>query len=43
MELPDRVVRDHSCGRMIVYVGERHEEVPCLTRNQLGGVALIAL
>jgi len=26
--LSDRVIRDHSCGGMITYAGERHEEVP---------------
>ena len=43
MSLSDRVIGDHSCGRMIAYVGEWHEEVPGLTRNQLGGVALTNL
>jgi len=32
------VVRDHSCGGMIAYAGEKHEEVPGLTRNQLGRI-----
>ena len=38
MLLYDRVVRDYSCGGMITYVGEQHEEVPGLTKNQLGRV-----
>ena len=38
MLLSDRVVKDHSCGGMISYAGERHEEVPGLTRIQLGRV-----
>ena len=38
MLLYDRVVRDHSCRGMSAYVGERHEEVLGLTRNQLGRV-----
>ena len=43
MSLYDRVIKDHSCGRMIAYEGEWHEEVPGLTRNQLGRVALTNL
>jgi len=27
MSSTDRVARDHSCGRMIYYAGEWHEEV----------------
>ena len=38
MLVSNSVVRDHSCGGMIAYVGEQHEEVPGLTRNQLGRV-----
>ena len=40
MSLIDRIVRDHSCGGMIAYVGKWHEEFPCLTRNQLGRVVM---
>jgi len=40
MPLFNRVIRDHSCERMIAYVGEWLEEVSGLTRNQLGGVVL---
>ena len=40
MSLPDRVVRDHSCGGMIAYASEGIEEVHGLTRNQLGRVGL---
>ena len=43
MSLYDKVVRDHSCGEMIAYAVEWYEEVPGLTRNQLGRVALINL
>lgn len=32
--------RDHSCGGMIYYVGEWHEEVPVLMRNQVGRVVM---
>lgn len=38
MLLSNRVVRDHSCGGMTSYAGEEHEEVPGLTRNQLGRI-----
>ena len=38
MLVSNRVIMDHSCGRMISYVGEWHEEVPDLMRNQLGRV-----
>ena len=38
MLLSNMVVRDHSCGGMIAYAGEKHEEVPGLTRNQLGRI-----
>ena len=27
MVLSDRVIRDHPCGGMIAYAGERHEEI----------------
>lgn len=40
MSLSDRVIKDHSCGRMISYVSEGHEKVHGLTRNDLGGVVL---
>ena len=40
MLLSDRVFRDHSCGRIIAYAREQHEEVPGLTRNQLGRVVM---
>jgi len=29
ISLFDRVVRDRSCGGMISYAGEWHEEIPC--------------
>ena len=28
MSLYDKVFKDHSCGGMIAYAGEWHEEVP---------------
>ena len=28
MSLSDRVIRNHSCGGMITYAGEWHEEIP---------------
>ena len=31
---------DHSCGGMIAYAGEKHEEVPGLMRNQLGRIVM---
>ena len=40
MLLSNRVFRDPSCGGMIAYVGEQHEEVLGLTRNQLGRVVM---
>ena len=40
MLLSDRVVMDHSCGGKIAYVGEQHEEVLGLTRNQVGRVVM---
>ena len=30
LSLSNRVVRDHSCGGMIAYAGEWHDEVPSL-------------
>ena len=38
MLLSNMVVRVHSCGGMIAYAREKHEEVPSLTRNQLGRI-----
>jgi len=32
------VLKDHSCGGMITYAGEKHEEFLGLTRNQLGRI-----
>ena len=43
MSLPNGVVRDHSCGRMIAYASEWHEEVPGIMKNKLGRVALTNL
>ena len=43
MSLSNRVIMDHSCGIMITYAGEWHEEVPGLIRNKLGRVALTNL
>ena len=40
MSLFDMVVKDHSCGGMIAYAEELHEEVLCLTRNQLGRIVI---
>ena len=37
MLLSDMVNMDHSCGGMIAYACEWHEEVPSVMRNQLGG------
>jgi len=28
MSLSDRIVKDHSCGEIIAYAGEWHDEVP---------------
>jgi len=39
MPLSNRVVKDHSCGGIIAYASEWHEEVPNLMRNQVGRVA----
>ena len=39
MSLSDKLIMNISYGGMIAYVGEKHEEVPDLTRNQLGRVA----
>jgi len=33
ISLFDKVVKDHSGGEIIAYVGEWHDEVPGLTRN----------
>lgn len=38
MSLCERVIRDHSCGVVPSYVGEWHEEVAGLMRNQVGRV-----
>jgi len=38
MSLSDKVVRDHSCGGMISYAGEWHDEVLGLMGNQEGRV-----
>jgi len=35
MSLSDKVIKDHSCGRIIAYEGEWHEEVPGHMSNQL--------
>ena len=40
MSLSDMVVRDHSCGGMIIYAGEWYEEVLGLMRNQVGRVTV---
>lgn len=40
MLLSDRVVRNHSCGEMIAYAGEWHDEVPGLIGNQVGKVVI---
>ena len=40
MSLFGIVVRDHSYGGMITYVGEWHDEVPGLMGNQLGRVVM---
>ncbi len=39
LSLYDRVVRDHSCGGMISYAGEWHDEVPNMG-NQVGRVVI---
>ena len=38
MSLHDRVFKDHSCGGMISYVGEWHEEALGIMTNQVGRV-----
>ena len=38
MSSSDRVVRDHSCGGMISYASEWHEETPNIMGNQVGRV-----
>ena len=43
MSLSNRVSMDHSCGGMISYAGEWHDEVPDFMRNQVGRVALTGL
>lgn len=40
MSLSAKVVRDHSCGGMIAYAGEWHDEVPGLMGNQVGRVVM---
>ena len=40
MSLYERVFKDHSCGGMISYAGESHEEFLGLMRNQVGRVTL---
>jgi len=38
--LSERVVRDHSCGGMIAYAGECHDEIPSLMWNQVGRLVM---
>ena len=37
------VFKDHSCGGMIAYASEWHEDILGLMRNQVGSVAPIYL
>ena len=43
MSLSRRVVKDHSCGGMIAYAGEWHEEILGFMGNQVGRVVLTNL
>jgi len=39
MPLFEKVVKDHSCGGMIAYTGEWHDEFSVM-RNQVGRVVM---